>query len=344
MNSNGKTLRGAWQRSAVLSATLFAAAAAQSVRAQASPPASTVIVDEVGRKVRVAQDVQRVVSLAPSLTETVFALGEEKKLVGDTVYCDYPEAAKQVTKVGDVLNPSLEQIVALKPDLVLVTRALNRLETVHALDQLNVPTYATDPRTVDDVLASTEKLAQILGNPEKGRALSAELAARLRELQKRLANSPPRRLLFVVWMDPLISIGQNTFIADALRRAGGVSLVESAQDWPQLSLEEAVRLQPDFLVFATGHADDAARQAEELAGRPGWRALEAVRNHRIAVISDAIDRPAPRIVSAIEELARQIHPEAFAEKDPPAKSFSLAPGSSEFRAAAAQREGCACDR
>jgi ABC-type Fe3+-hydroxamate transport system substrate-binding protein len=136
---------------------------------------------------------------------------------------------------------------------------------------------------------------------------------RLSDLQQRLAPLPPRKVLFIVWAEPLISIGKDTFIADALRRAGAVSIVDSSQSWPQVNLEEVVKLHPEYLVFATGHGESVAHDMDAFSGLPGWRLLDAVRNRKFAVISDAVNRPAPRIVSAIEDLARQLHPEAFVE-------------------------------
>lgn len=254
---------------------------------------------------------RRIVSLAPSLTETIYALGLQDRLVGDTDYCDFPPDAQKKPKVGGAINPSLEQIVALRPDLVLVTKSLNRLETVNALDGLGIPSYATDPHTVQEIVSSTERLADVLGVPEAGAVLGADLERHLADLRQRLSGSTPRRVLFIVWPDPLISVGKATFIADALRLAGANSIVDSSQDWPQMSLEEVVRLQPDFLVFAESHSDSGQNDFDVLAERPGWRGLDAVRNRRFAVISEAVNRPAPRIVSAIEELARQLHPEAF---------------------------------
>jgi iron complex transport system substrate-binding protein len=277
-------------------------------------PAYREVVDEVGRTVRIPQPVHRIVSLAPSLTETVYALGLQDRLVGDTDYCDYPPEAQKKTKVGSLMNPSLEQIVSLHPDLVLMVKGPNRIETVHSLDDLGVSAYAIDPHNLDEIVASTRKLADILGVPEVGASAGANLQNRLDALQRRLGDSPPKHVLFVVWTQPLISIGKNTFIADALRHAGAVSVVDSGQDWPQVNLEEMARLQPDFLVFADSHSEPAAREMEMLATLPGWRVLDAVSNRRYAVISDAVNRPAPRIVSAIEDLARQLHPEAFVEK------------------------------
>ena len=254
---------------------------------------------------------QRIVSLAPSLTETIYALGLQDRLVGDTDFCDYPPDAQKKTKVGGAINPSLEQIAALRPDLVLVTKSLNLIETVNALDNLGISSYGTDPHTVKDIVSSTERLAGVLGVPEAGATLGADLERHLADLQQRLNGVPPRRVLFIVWSDPLISAGKNTFIADALRLAGATSIVDSSQDWPHMSLEEVVRLQPDFLVFAASHSESGQNDFDVLAERPGWRGLDAVRNRHFAVISDAVTRPAPRIVSAIEDLARQLHPQAF---------------------------------
>src|SRR5215472_9768961 len=274
------------------------------------------VVDETGREVRVPQPVLRIVSLAPSLTETIYALGVQDHLVGDTEYCDYPPDAQKKQKVGDLLNPSLEEIVSLHPDLVVVTKSINRLDTVLALKALHIPAYATDTNTVEQIISSTAHLADVLGVPGAGDALVAELRMRLESLQQRLAKVQPSRVLFVVWDEPLISVGKNTFIADALRYAGAASIVDSTQNWPQISLEEVIRQQPDFLIFTQNHSSGGTVDVDALASRPGWRGLDAVHNHRYAVISEAVNRPAPRIISAIEELARQLHPEAFETKSP----------------------------
>jgi iron complex transport system substrate-binding protein len=328
------------------------------VRAQSPAPGADVaragrdVVDEAGRTVRIPQPVQRIVSLAPSLTETIYALGLQDRLVGDTDYCDYPDDAQKKTKVGGAINPSLEQIASLRPDLVLITKSLNRYDTVRALDSLGIPAYATDPHTVDGIISSTQRLAEILGAPEAGSTLAADMEHRLSDLKLRLAPLPPRRVLFVVWAEPLISIGKDTFIADALRHARAVSIVDSSQSWPQVNLEEVAKLQPEFLVFATGHGENVAHNLETFSGLPGWRLLDAVRDRKFAVISDAVNRPAPRIISAIEDLARQLHPEAFIEVQEKEKTEKEIPPKSAHRSAnpapmATDREipseeACAC--
>jgi iron complex transport system substrate-binding protein len=278
-----------------------------------APPVLRDVIDGYGRTVRLPVNPSRIVSLAPSLTETLYALGVEDRLVGDTDYCDYPPEAQKKQKVGGVINPNIEEIAALHPDLVLVTKEGNLLDTVRSLDTLGIPSYATDARTVEEIISSTQKLADVLNVSASGKALAGDLQRRLAALHSKLNSVAPKRVFFIVWPEPLMSVGKDTFIADALRRAGAVSIVDASQDWPQVNLEEVARLQPEFLVFAASHSDSAAHDFDALANRPGWRILEAVRKRQYAVVSDAIVRPAPRIVSVIEDLARQLHPEVFQE-------------------------------
>src|SRR5260370_6759355 len=172
-------------------------------RAKSASPISSAspgcreVTDEVGRTVRVPQPVRRIVSLAPSLTETIYALGLQNHLVGDTEYCDYPPDAQKKTKVGGGINPSLEIIAALHPDIVLVTKAFNRLETVNSLESLGISAYATDPHTVDEIIASSKKLSDILGAPEAGPSVAAGIHHRLCELQTPLGAQPSQHVLFV---------------------------------------------------------------------------------------------------------------------------------------------------
>ena len=257
-------------------------------------------------------DVRRIVSLAPNLTETIYALGAQDRLVGVTNYCDYPPDALKKTKIGTALNPSLEAIVGLKPDLVLATTAIDRLETVQSLERLGISVYATDPHTVEEILVSIRNVGDVIGSPQPGEALAASLASRLARLKNRLAGSAPKRILFVVWETPLITMGKNTFLADAVRWAGGESVFQLTQNWPPVSLEEAVRLQPDALVFASGDPRNSEKELRNLRAAPGWRAMHAVEQGKIITVSDAIARPGPRLIDAVEELARALHPDAFA--------------------------------
>jgi iron complex transport system substrate-binding protein len=304
---------GVWIAAAALCA--IAAPAGAAVPTDVSP-AQIEVTDELGRTVEVPQPVRRIVSLAPSLTETIFALDAGDRLVGDTSADDFPAAAKNIAHVGDVLAPSLEEIVALHPDLVLAMGDLNRRETVEALARLGIAVYMTDPLSVEDVLNSTARLSRLIGAGERGAAVVAGLRERLDALTRRLANVPPRRVLFVVWTEPLITIGKHTFLADALAHAGAQSVVDINEGWPQISFEYALKVQPEYLVFAGALSESNAPPIEELAKLPGWRDLDAVRAGKIADVSVGLERPCPRLVDAIEELARVLHPEAFAAGAP----------------------------
>jgi iron complex transport system substrate-binding protein len=287
----------------------------RTAQATAQTSAPHLFTDEIGRHVEVPVDVKRIVSLAPNLTEIVFALGEGDHLAGDTDFCDYPAEATQKPRVGGPINPNLEQIVALMPDLVLATKAINRRETVEALARIGLPVYVTDPHSVDDMIASVEHIGNILHAETNAAPLVTDLRERLSNLDRRLSGTVPRRVLFVVWTDPLISIGRGTFIADALRRAGARSVVDTAAEWPHVNFEEIVRLQPEVLVFASAHSADTQHDIDALRTRPGWRDLEALRRGNIVIISDAINRPAPRMVDAVEQLARAFHSESFTSRE-----------------------------
>jgi iron complex transport system substrate-binding protein len=287
----------------------FAAAAAAPARA-----ATQRVTDEVGRSVELPQPVMRIVSLAPSVTETLFALGLGDRVVGDTDYCDYPPEAKSRAHVGGPVDPNLEEIAKLHPDLVLVARSINREATVHSLEQLGLAVYATDPRTVEQVLDSSQRLGELLGAGDRGAQAVAALRKRLANLRAGLVGLQPKTALFVVWQTPLISVGRSTFLADALTTAGARSVIDTAQDWPEVSLETVVKLQPDYLIFSDDEPQKLQRQLAELPRSAGWRNLNAVRENHIVILSEAISRPAPRLLDAIEQLARALHPERFAAK------------------------------
>ena len=289
-----------------------ATAQSMSQENRASLPSRIEVKDETGRTVRIPQPVRRIVSLAPSVTETLFALGAGDRVVGDTDFCDYPLEAKQKTHIGGPVSPSIEAIAALHPDLVVATREINRPESVHALEQLGIAVYATDPQSVEQVFTSTDRLGDLLGAGSAGHMLTADLRRRLREIDRRLAGLPTKNVLMIVWLDPLMSVGRNTFLEDALRRAGAHSVIDSPQSWPTIGLEQVVRLQPDYLIISNDNARQVQRELTELQERPGWRQLEAVRKRRFVVVSEAMSHPSPRLVDGIEQLARALYPYAFA--------------------------------
>jgi iron complex transport system substrate-binding protein len=282
--------------------------------AKAPGDAARVVTDEVGRTVSVPADVRRIVTLAPNLTETIYALGLEDRLAGDTNYCDTPPAAKSKPHIGSPVDPSLEAIVALHPDLVLATTSINRRQTVDALARLGIAVYSSDPRTVRGILDSIARMADLMGAAPQGAALVAQLQARLDALHARLGEGPPVNVLFVVWEDPLVTIGQNTFIADALRWAGARSVIQSKQNYPRISFEEVVRLEPDYIVLTADHEGAEESEGASLRARPEWNQIRAVQQGHVAVVGSGMDRPSPGLIDAIEHLAHELHPEAFAVK------------------------------
>jgi iron complex transport system substrate-binding protein len=301
---------------ALMIGSLLAAARVEPLHAMprdnTTAPASRQVKDETGRLVRIPQPVRRIVSLAPSVTETLFALGLGDRIVGDTDFCDYPPEARQKRRIGGPVDPNIEVIAALHPDLVVASRSINRLASVHSLEQLGIPVYGTDPRSVDQVLTSTQRLGDLLGAGDAGRSLLANLRERLSQIDRRLAGLPPETVMMVVWLDPLISVGRNTFLEDALRRAGAHSVIDTQQSWPNINLEEVIRLQPKYLIFSSDDPQQVQRQLAELQDRPAWRQLDAVRNRRFIVVSEAISHPSPRLIDGIEQLAAALYPFRFA--------------------------------
>jgi iron complex transport system substrate-binding protein len=292
---------------------------------QGAARATKIVTDDSGTRVAIPIAVERIVTLAPNLTETVYALGLEDKLAADTSYCDTPPAAKDKPHVGGPANPSLEAIVAAHPDLVLATTMTSR-ESVDAMRKLGLAVYFTDPHTVRAMLETTAKIADVSGVPAKGVEIVAQLQGRLDALHVKLEERPLQHVLFVVWEDPLITIGQNTFVADALKWAGAESAIVATQDWPQVSMEEVLRLQPEYIILTPDHAEtDNTNQIAELRARGVWRELRAVKLGRIALANEEFIRPSPGLVGSIESLARQLHPEVFDTPAPTgAASSSLA--------------------
>jgi iron complex transport system substrate-binding protein len=337
-------LCGTWRRrisaAAGLGALLLCGAELRRQNAVANS-AGKIVTDETGRRVAVPADVKRIVTLAPDLTETIYALGLEERLVGNTEVCDTPPAAKTKPHVGTPISPNLESIVALHPDFVLATTSINREETVDALRRLGIAVYTSDPHTVRNMLDSIAQIAVLMGAGDRGAEMVTRLRGRLETLHARLADLPLVHVLFVVWEDPLITVGQNTFVADALRWAGAESIIVSKQNWPRVGFEEVMRLQPEYIVLTSAHMKAEGNESTELQKRPGWRELRAVELGHVAVISEGVDRPGPGLIDAIEELARVLHPNAFNENGEQEKS-KLENGARMLGAAAGIKELCPC--
>jgi iron complex transport system substrate-binding protein len=258
--------------------------------------------------VNVPENPHRLVSLAPNITEIVYALGLGDELVGDTDNCDFPPQAKNKPHVGTMVNPSLERIVALKPDLTLGTPEANRRETADQLERLGIPVYGATAKTLAGTLASIEDLGRILGRRTEARSLVAQMQARIHRVEKRVEGLPKPTVLFVVWYRPLITVGPHTFIADVIRSAGGIPIGENLKgEWPRLTLEELLPQNPDVILFPK--TESFSPSAKDFQRLPGWKDLRAVKDGRMFFVSETVMRPGPRLVDALEELAGILHPQ-----------------------------------
>jgi iron complex transport system substrate-binding protein len=249
----------------------------------------------------------RVVVLAPSLTEIVYGLGEGKRVVGVCAQCDYPEAATRVPRVGGYLTPSVEAILGVRPDLVLVVPSPGNREAVRALERVGVRVLVTADRTLDDLWAAIASVAGALGVPERGQAMTQRIRGELEAVRTRVAGLPPRRTLLVVGHRPLIVAGGATLQDELLHIAGGVNVAADAGSaFPQVPLELVVAREPEVIL-------DAA-MGTEAGGRELFTSLTtvpAVRNGRIVPLApDALFRAGPRVGEAAALLAKALHPEA----------------------------------
>lgn len=276
----------------------------------AAPVLAFTVRDMLGREVALPEPPRRIVSLVPSATEIIFALGGEERLVGVTDYCDFPPAARQKPSVGGMLTPSLETIVALKPDLVVATTAGNRQETVLQLGRLRIPVYLVQANLVSDVMDVIARLGELTGRRAAVGPLIAGLEQRIEAVRQAVSRFRRPRVLYVLWPDPLIVPGREAIITELIGLAGGESITADATEaYARFSLEAAVARGPEVMILAnhgSGPSDASREQWERFASLP---ALTASRLHRVD--GNLLHRYGPRVVDGLEQLARLIHPEAF---------------------------------
>jgi iron complex transport system substrate-binding protein len=281
-----------------------------------SPPKQSMrftVTDEIHRTVAVRENPQRLISLAPNVTEMLFALGLGDRVIAVTSYCDFPAAAKTKEKIGDTLQPNLERIIALRPDLVIATTASQVERLTRQLDQLNIPLYITNPRSVRDVAISLRHLGEVTGTQSVAQPLADQLFTRIQAVETRHAGLPKPPVLFVLQLTPLITVGRNTFIHDLITLAGGASISgEESADYPQFSREAVIARAPEFIVAPEMHGEGAIGEKEL---REAFATTPAVRNQRIVRISpDLTSRPGPRLIDGLEQLANALHPQKAVAK------------------------------
>ncbi|MFA5845028.1 MAG: helical backbone metal receptor [Coriobacteriia bacterium] len=267
-----------------------------------------VITDDAGRTVRVKQRPERVVSLAPANTEIVAALGLTGELVGVTTYDDYPPEVASIAKVGDFVSPNLEAIAAAKPDLVLVTTGVQS-DVIAKIEGLGAVVIAIDPKDVEGVYADIVRLGKALGEPTKATEVVASMRKDLDAISRRISKEPPVRTFLEIAQNPLYTAGKGTLLDDLLARAGGVNVV-TQEGYVGYSLERLLKDDPAAYLATKGSMSDPA----DLAKRPGFDKIAAVRAGRVSVLDDnLVSRPGPRVVLGVESIARALHPDAFAK-------------------------------
>lgn len=269
--------------------------------------------DMLGREVAVPASPVRIVSLVPSVTEVIFALGGQQRLAGVTDFCDHPPAARAWPSVGGMVNPNLEAIVALRPDLVFATSEGNREETLQQLRRLDIPVYVVRARRVADTLDLIRRVGRLVDRRQAVAPLTASLEDRIAAVQEAVRPYPAPRVLYVLWPDPLIVPGRQSIITELIALAGGRSITaEDGEAYPRFSLEAAVARGPEVILLAdhAGGGSEAGRASPEK-----WRTLTsvpAIRAGRLHSVDMAmLHRYGPRLADGLEMLARLIHPEAF---------------------------------
>ena len=261
------------------------------------------IVDDTGATVEIPREPARIVSLAPSNTEILFALGLGDRVVGVTTACDYPEAAKKIDKIGDYII-NVEAVVAKRPDLVVAVADL-QMPVIQKLRELRLRVVAVNPRTIDGVFRAMQIIGDSAGAGSAARRAVDSLNARIAAVESKVAAVPAdsRPRVFVeIWNDPLMTAGAGTFVDDLVRRAGGRNIVGHIEGWPQISPETVISSHTDIIILTCFNRD-------EVMARHEWRRVPAVASGRVfEVHPDLMVRPGPRLVDGLEALASIFHP------------------------------------
>jgi iron complex transport system substrate-binding protein len=244
----------------------------------------------------------RIISGMPSITEMLFALGLDDRIVGVTTNCNYPPAALEKEKIGGFFL-NLEKIVSLKPDLVVMLEDAQKRD-IQKLKEFGLPVYTVNPNSVIEVMGALVELGEVTGTKEKAEKVIDGMKKRILAVEAKVRDLPPKKVLLIVGYKPLIVVGGGSFIDDVLRYAGAENIAGQAKAaYPQYSFEKLLDDNPDYLIIPEGVVE-----RKEIEEDSRWQSLDAVKNARILFISaDVLSRPGPRVVEAIEEIAEFIH-------------------------------------
>jgi iron complex transport system substrate-binding protein len=272
------------------------------------------LTDEIGRKVKIPDPPKRIVSMAPSITEMLFALGLDKEIVGVTDFCNYPEAALTKHRIGGFVNPSIEKIVSLKPSLILGIRDGNRMDTVHRLNDLGFSVYVVDPTGFDGVVKTIENIGEIVRRRDESREITRNMTKKKEVVVKLTQSLPKPKVFFQVGYSPIVTVGRGSLGDDLIRLAGGRSISENESgNYPLYGIETIVSKAPEIIIMSS--MDSKKDYLNLIKMWQSLKNLPAVKTNAIHVVdSNSVDRPTPRVVEGLGVVAKIIHPEAFREK------------------------------
>lgn len=264
--------------------------------------------DGIGRQVEIPRSPLRIISLAPNVTEILYLLGAQDRLIGNTTQCSWPEEAKSKPKIGDLINPNYEVILAAKPDLIIASTAGNDQSAVMKLAGFGLPVYVAAPRSVAKIFQSVEEISRITDCADQGRRLVTQMEERLERIRLRIEGLPPIRAFFITWFNPLLAPGKTTFENDVLRLAGVTSITaDIPQYYPQYSLEQVLVQDPDVILTIEHQGDPLP----DFRITPGWKDLRAVKAGNVYFLSEFLQHPSPLFVDGVEDLAQKLYPERF---------------------------------
>lgn len=262
--------------------------------------------DASGTEVTFEKAPERIVSLAPSETETVFAVGAGDKVVGVDKWSDYPEEAKAKPKMGD-MNTNIEAVVAAKPDVVFASASLNK-KAVEQLRGLNVKVYASNPATIDQAIERVEIVGQILNKQEQAKKTADEMKADKKKVTDAVKNAPPKKVYME--FNPGWTVGDGEFMSEMVALAGGVNVGAGKKGWYQIDPEAIIKANPEVIIYSKDEAGMGSI-LDEMKKRPGWDGIEAMKAGKLTAIeANLTNRVGPRITKGLVEMAKAIHPEA----------------------------------
>ena len=273
------------------------------------------IVDSVGRRINVPVEPKRIVALAPSVTEIVFALGQGSRLRGVSRFSDHPPQARHLPKVGSYIHLDTERIAALRPDLCIGIKDGNPLTVIEQLQMLNIPVYAVNPVDLETAMESIVSIGKLLQSAESAEAIVKDMRRRVDHVAQRVATAERRPLVFVqIGVSPIVSVGTNTFINELITLAGGTNATAGANPYPRFSKEQVITMAPDVMVISSMARATVFERVK--AEWMQWPSIPAVRNGAVHIApTNLFDRPTPRLVDGLEVMATYIHPQLF--KDMP---------------------------